>query len=162
MLYIFHDMILMTVHHLFCKTITQHTPKWLELHYKKLLHKLSYLVYDVISRAGMKVKPCSSETFTPSSKTMLTKSNKPYPILICWISRTHSWICVLRSGCYQQTHTHTQILCAYQPIACHARSQNCEKRLWPSSRLPLFPSVRPPARVEQLGYTGGIFMMFDI
>jgi len=103
-------MILMTVLHLFRNTITQHTPKCLELQYIKLLQKLCYLVYDLISRAGMKVRPCSSEILTPSTQTMVTKSNKPNQILICWVSRTYSWMCVLTAGFYQQarTHAHTQ------------------------------------------------------
>jgi hypothetical protein len=105
-IYIFHNMILTTVHDLFCNTITQHTPKWLELHYNKLLQKLCYLVYDVISRAGMKIKPRSSEMFTHSVQTMLTKSNNLNQILICWVSRTYSWMCA--NGRLLSAHTHTQ------------------------------------------------------
>jgi len=53
--------------------------------------------------AGMKVEKCSSEMFTPSSRTMLIKSNKPNTDLLS-TKNVFLSVCVLTAGCYQHTH----------------------------------------------------------
>jgi hypothetical protein len=52
----------------------------------------------------------------------------------------------LRGSCYLES-----LLVSRNSDRFEARSQNCEKRLYASSCLPVCPSVRPSARMEQLG-----------